>query len=104
MPFQPMKLVTIITEGILAKKICDKCLTLGATGFTSYEVHGSGSRSVRSDSLPGSNMRIEVACPEEVAQRIVEYMAQAFFKNYACILWVSDVGVLGGNDYVKSAS
>ena len=99
MNLHSLKMVTIVTEDSvrpqLAKKICE----LGATGYTSQEVQGFGSRGTRSDPF-ANNVQLEVICPENVAFAILQYVADNFFENHACIAWISDVKVVRGARYL----
>ena len=101
MPLQSLKLVTIIAEELLQERICKKALTLGATGYTCVQCEGDGARGVRDETVQGSNIKIEIVCPAEVATSIMTYVADKFFENFAVICWQSDVAVIRGAHYVK---
>ena len=69
------KIVTIVTEAVLEGGICTVLGKLGATGYTITNARGSGSRGVRDAGWASSgNVRIEVICNEEVAERIERYL------------------------------
>ena len=89
------KLVTIITESILEDDICKKIQEMGATGYTVTNARGSGSRGIRDAGWStASNVRIEVLCSTELAQRIEEHMQKFYYENYAMVLFETDVAVL----------
>jgi len=100
MQLYPLKHVTIVAETILKDQLTQKVLELGATGFTCIEVSGDGTRHARSV-LAGENLKLDVICPEDVAQAILAYISHNLFEDYGCIAWVTDVTVLRGSHYVK---
>jgi hypothetical protein len=101
MELHPLKLVTIITEQIAREKIVTKVLALGATGCSWGEVQGTGSRGTRSDETGDRNVRIEVICSPDTAERILKMVSRNYFENYACIAWESDASVVRGARYVE---
>lgn len=89
------KLVTIVTESILEQELCDSLKKLGASGYTVTDARGAGSRGVRNAGWQTSgNVRIEVLCNAEVAERIASYVRKRYYDNYAMILFDTDVSVL----------
>ena len=89
------KLVTIITETVLESGICGVLGELGATGYTVTNARGSGSRGVRDAGWASSgNVRIEVICSDEVAERIESHMREHYYEDYAMVLFTADVKVL----------
>ncbi len=96
-----LKLVTVIAEAVLTKKICERASELGATGYTCTESFGNGSRDARNASLAGSNVRIEIVCSDEVAKKILTYVSHNFFEHYACIAWVGEVSVMRGAEFAN---
>lgn len=100
MDLHSLKKVTIITEDGVRKLLVRKIVELGATGFTCQEVQGSGSRGTRSDPFT-NNVQIDVICPEAVAEKILQYVTDHYFDNYACIATLSDVQVVRGLRYLS---
>ena len=95
MPDDSRKLVTIVTEAILEVELCEHLEKLGATGYTVTNARGSGHRGIRDAGWSSSsNVRIEVVCNEEVAQRIAASLRDNYYSDYAMILFESDVRVL----------
>ncbi|MBM4168015.1 MAG: transcriptional regulator [Ignavibacteria bacterium] len=89
------KLVTIVTESILEKKIAKDVLRLGAHGYTITEASGQGERGMRSSDWEQSrNIRVEVVCDNTIAETIIEYMAQTYYEDYAMIVFVHEVEVV----------
>ena len=95
-----LKLVTVITERLLRDRIVDELRKCGAKGFTVSDVSGEGSRGVRASEWEGQNLRIESVVSAEVADRVVERIADDFFENYAVIVYLQDVQVVRGDKYV----
>ena len=54
---------------------------------------------MRSKTLRGDNVRLEVVVSPEVADAILERLAQEYFPNYALVAWVADVQVVRGEKY-----
>jgi len=95
-----LKLVTVITERLLRDRIVDELRKCGAKGFTVSDVSGEGSRGVRASEWEGQNLRIESVVSPDVADRVVERIADDFFENYAVIVYLQDVEVVRGDKYV----
>jgi nitrogen regulatory protein PII len=95
-----LKLVTIVGEAVLEARLIREVLRLGAKGYTLSEVQGEGSRGVRTGELAGKNIKIETVVTPEVADRILERLAEAYFPHYAVIAYVETVEVVRGEKYV----
>jgi len=95
----PMKRVTIIGDNTVEYRIIKEVHDLGATGHTCFLVHGQGARGVRPRHAEPGNTKIEVIATPEVAQRIIEHIAQHYFNNYAMIAFLDDVEVLRGEKF-----
>ena len=95
MPDDSRRLITIVTEAILEVELCEALEKLGATGYTVTNARGSGHRGIRDAGWSSSsNVRVEVVCNEEVAQRIATHLRDNYYTDYAMILFESDVRVL----------
>jgi len=95
-----LKLVTIVTERILEDRILRKITELGAKGYTLTQATGKGSRGVRASEWEGPDTRIEVLVSREIADLIVEYIADNLFEHYAVIVFVQDAEVVRGEKYI----
>ena len=95
-----LRLVTIIAEAVLERRLLPALAELGARGYTVAEVDGEGSRGVRAGDWEGPNLRIETVVSDPVAEAILAHLADHYFENYAVIAFVSDVEVVRGNKYV----
>ncbi|MDJ0748447.1 MAG: transcriptional regulator [Woeseiaceae bacterium] len=101
MPDDTRKLITIVTEAVLEQEVCEALEDLGAVGYTVTNARGKGSRGVRDAGWStSSNVRVEVVCSDDVAQRIAEHLQQKYYDNYAMIIFESDVRVLRPDKFV----
>ena len=101
MPDDTRKLITIVTEAVLEQDVCESLEDLGAAGYTVTNARGKGSRGVRDAGWStSSNVRVEVVCSDDVAQRIAEHLQQKYYDNYAMIIFESDVRVLRPDKFV----
>jgi len=89
------KLLTVICEAKLERRITAEIMKLGAHGYTVSEARGQGSRGVRNAAWEASaNIRLEVVCESAVAACIAEHLQTRYYDDYAMILFSSDVEVL----------
>lgn len=95
-----LKLVTLVTERVLKDRLVRDLERLGAKGWTMTNAQGRGSRGVRASEWEGQNLRIETVVSKEVADRIVEHLAQEYFQHYAVIAYTENVQVVRGDKYV----
>lgn len=96
---QMMKRVTVIAEAVVAERIQEDMLRLGASGYTTTEADGRGSRGVRASDWEGKNVKIESVVRTEVCGKILECLAQEYFKHFAVIAYAHDVEVVRGDKY-----
>lgn|GEM_PF-307018 len=100
----PLKLVSVVGETVIMEEIAQRALGFGATGFSMIEIsNGRGSRSARNVNLTGEakTMKLEFVVSMEIAEKIVKYVSQEYFEDYACIAWLSDVQVMRGEQYAE---
>ncbi len=95
----PMKLVTIVTEEVVAPRVIDDIKRLGASGYTASAARGEGSRGKRHGRIGEVNVRIETVVGPETARRILDCLAERYFPHHAAIAWTSDVAVVRGEKY-----
>lgn len=89
------KLVTIVTEAVLEPDLLEELEELGASGYTITEARGSGSRGVRDAGWQSSgNVRVEVVCSTELADKIAQRLRDKYYNHYAMIFFESDIRVL----------
>lgn len=99
MQTMPLKLVTIIAEAFLEEKLVREVKKLGASGYTLSPARGEGSRGVRASEWEGGNVRLEVVVSPQVAERILERLAEVYFPSYAVIAFTQTVEVVRGEKY-----
>lgn len=95
-----LKLVTIVTERILEDRVLRKITEIGARGYTLSQATGKGSRGVRASEWEGPDTRIETLVSSEIADGIIEYIADNLFEHYAVIVYVQDAMVVRGDKYI----
>ena len=100
MELVPLKLVTIVAESLLEKRLVEEVKRLGAKGYTITPASGEGSRGIRSVDWEGQNIRLETIVSEEVALRILQRLQEEYFPHYAVIAYVENVWVVRGEKYV----
>ena len=94
-----MKRVTIIGDDAVTYRMVKEIRDLGATGYTLYVVQGDGQSGVRPRHAEPPNAKIEVIADPELAQRILEHVAQQYFTKYAMIAYLENVEVLRGQKF-----
>ena len=95
-----LKLVTIVTERILEDRLTRTLDELGAKGYTLTQATGRGSRGVRASEWEGPDTRIETLVSPEVAESLVNHIAERYFEHYAVIVYVQDAAVVRGDKYI----
>ncbi len=98
-----MKLVVIVIESVLTDSLIGDLKRLGATGYTVTEARGEGSRGRRVGEIPGDNQRVEVVTDAEIAEAMLQMLADQYFPNYAVAAWISDVVVVRAGKYVPGS-
>lgn len=89
------KLLTIICETDLERKLRDDVMALGAHGYTVTDARGRGAHGERDAAWsPSGNIRMEVICEETVARAIAGHVKDNYFANFGIVLYMVDVEVL----------
>ena len=89
------KLLTIICETDIERKLSDDVMALGAHGYTVTEARGRGAGGERDAAWgPSGNIRMEVICDTVGAQAIAERLRKNYFDYFSMVLYLSDVEVL----------
>ena len=89
------KLLTIICETDLERKLRDDVMALGAHGYTVTDARGRGAHGERDAAWsPSGNIRMEVICEDSVARAIAAHVKDAYFANFGVVLYMVDVEVL----------
>lgn len=88
-------LLTLICEAALENRLIKDLEHLGAPGWTLSDARGSGTRGVRSAGWDNDgNIRLEVICSNELAERIARHFQERYYDNYAMVCYLSQVEVL----------
>jgi hypothetical protein len=89
------KLLTIICETDIERKLSDDVMALGAHGYTVTEARGRGAGGERDAAwTPSANIRMEVICDKTVAEAIAEHLRKNYFAYFSMVLYLSEVEVL----------
>ena len=90
-----MRLVTIVCESYAKDAVKKLLATVGAQGFTAFEVEGHGAHGERpADIREYANVQFEVVVQPAVAERLLEHLQSQMFSRYAMIAFEADVRVL----------
>ncbi|WP_304638629.1 P-II family nitrogen regulator [Pseudomonas sp.] len=88
-------LLTIICEAALEARLLKELEQLGAPGWTISDARGRGTRGVRSAGWANDgNIRVEIICNRELAERMAHAVQQRYYDNYAMVCFLSEVEVL----------
>lgn len=99
MPTVPATLVTVVAENLLERELIEAFERLGAQGHTITDARGEGSRGVRASTWEGANVKIETIVTSDVADRIVDHVADRYFAHHAVIVWTTPVRVVRMGKY-----
>lgn len=95
MQFFKKKKLTVVTEWVIETKVIEAFQSAGINGYTILEARGQGDRGVREASWDASrNVQIEAICEEDVAKLMSQGLMKEFGKDYALVIFLSDVEVL----------
>ena len=95
-----MKRLTFVTETSLEMKLKDMCVREGASGFTSMTCSGMGRRHLKSgDGSLNSLLRIEVVCPESVADAILVRVREQVLNRHPITVCVDSVDVVRRDNF-----
>lgn len=90
----PRKLVTVVCETALERRVLEALRAAGAGGYTLSDVRGGGSRGERSGDWEGArSVEIKILCDAATADRIVSTLLARYSEDYALALWVIDAAV-----------
>lgn len=88
-----MSLLTMVAEDVLEPRLIRLLHEHGASGYTITDARGEGDRGLR-QGAEGSNIRVEVIAPVDLAERILEDLRLRYFQSYAVVAWLSDIHVV----------
>ena len=93
------KLLTMVAESGLEKRLVAVLQAAGARGYTVSAAHGEGPRNQRAGDISGGNIRIESVLSEAVLDEVLAKIAADYFPHYSLSAWVTDVEVLRDERY-----
>lgn len=84
-----MQLVTIVCEAILEPYLERELPELGADGYTIIDARGMGKQMGKRNGgwRKESNIRVEILCTEEVAERLISHVLSKYSENYALVVF-----------------
>lgn len=102
MPTSPRKMLTIVVESAIERLIVAELERGGVKGFTSVEARGFGDHGQREGDWEQSrSVRIETICDAKTAVELAQRLLARWGKDYAMVVWLSDVEVLRGSKFDK---
>lgn len=93
------KLLTVVAEASLEKRLTKLLTDKGAKGFTVLTGHGTGPKNQRVADLEGGNVIIQCVLAPELVDGIITLLERDYFPNFACTVWISDVEVMRAERY-----
>ncbi|MDX1502794.1 MAG: DUF3240 family protein [Thermoanaerobaculia bacterium] len=96
----PLKMLTIVAEAAIERRIVNELVAAGVSGFTTVEARGFGERGRRAgDWDQNRSVRIETICDAATASSVAERLLELWGPHYALIVWLHDVQVLRGGKF-----
>jgi nitrogen regulatory protein P-II 2 len=95
MQTHPKKLLVIITEAALEKRLIQDAKRLGAQGYTVHDVRGGSQHATREGQWEADrSIELKIICDDAVAQAIAEYVMAQYAADYGVSLFFTDVAVI----------
>ncbi|MCS6987909.1 MAG: hypothetical protein NZM06_00120 [Chloroherpetonaceae bacterium] len=95
-----LKLLTIIADEALQRRLVEDVKKLGAKGYTIEKAFGEGEHGGRVSQWEGENIRMELLVSKEVAEKILEKLARDYFEKFSVIAYLCDAEVLRGGKFL----
>ena len=87
--------VTVVAAGELEHELTDKFVALGASGYTAIPCRGAGrSTMVHNNGGCNSQVRLEAVVPQDVANRILDYLRRDIVPDHHITVCKETVEVL----------
>jgi nitrogen regulatory protein P-II 2 len=91
----PKKLLVIITEAALEKRLIQDAKRLGAHGYTVYDVRGGSEHATHEGAWEADRMiEIKIICDDSVANTIAQHVMAQYADHYGVSLFFADVAVI----------
>jgi nitrogen regulatory protein P-II 2 len=95
MQTHPKKLLVIITEAALEKRLIADAKRLGAQGYTVYDVRGGSQHATHEGAWEADRMiEIKIICDDAVAHTVAEHVMAQYAVNYGVSLFFTDIAVI----------
>jgi hypothetical protein len=96
----PIRRITVYAAQALEKPLIEQFLKLGSKGYTVTEARGEGAhRSLEDPFAKSTHVRIELLVREEVADKIMHYIAGLNKQNRAVVACVESVSVVAPDHF-----
>lgn len=94
------KLLVLIAEAALEKRLVADALRLGAHGYTVHDVRGGGRMGPREALWEADkSVEVKVICDPAVADAIGQHVLKTYATHYSVTLYFADVGVLRASKF-----
>jgi nitrogen regulatory protein PII len=100
MKLYEIKLLTITCEVLAQKNVFDILVKHKVSGYTFYEVEGSGSKNLHGKGVTDKNVKIEVLLNSDKLENVVEEITRTMFSDFAIILYVGDAKVIRSEKFI----
>lgn len=96
----PKKLLVLIAEAAIEKRLVADAMRLGAHGYTVHDVRGGSQHAVREGNWEADRtVELKVVCDEPVADAIAEHVLRTFGPHFGLTMYFADVSVLRPDKY-----
>lgn len=91
----PKKLLVIIAEAALEKRLVSEVRLAGAHGYTVHDVRGGSEHTTREGNWEADRtIEMKVICDEGVADTIAAHLMSTYAPHYGLTLFFADVAVM----------
>ncbi len=96
----PRRLLVIITEAVLEKRLVADARRLGALGYTVWDVRGGGAQHEREGGWDADrSIEFKTVCTAEVADALAEHVMAQYAPHHSLVLYFADVQVVRPERY-----
>lgn len=94
-----LRRITTVTEAPLEEMVVKRFIELGASGYTATSCRGMGRRGIDGGCSSENQVRIEVVVPEEVGNRIIDYVRHELLRAYRATVVVEVVDAVKAEQF-----
>jgi nitrogen regulatory protein P-II 2 len=95
-----LKLVTIIAEDDIEKRLVRDLKELGMKGYSVMSVRGEGLHGARDNAWEGENIRLETLVGAELADKICDFLHKEYFPRYLMVVYTGTVEVIRAEKFL----